>query len=201
MKSFNCRIIIKLFVFLLLCLLCDANIFCKSAGAEDDWALTLYGARLSANSFGETLTFQSEYENSYILALAVSKKVLSFRESLDIELEGQVVKHFKEQNHWEFNVLSVFRWLPFFWDIYIDTSLAIGVGLSYATKNPPIELTYLGPSPKLMGYLMVEFAFCLPDVPKYSFVVRIHHRSGANGLFGNRHDASNAFGFGIKYLF
>ena len=174
--------------------------FCESAHADDDWSLTLYGARLTSNSLGETLTFKSNYENSHLVALAVSKRVYSVRKLINIEIEGQVVKHFGVQDHWEFNGLPVIRWLPFPWDTHIDTSIAAGAGLSYASTPPHIENYGIDSTPRLLGYLMLEFAFSLPQTPKWSFVTRIHHRSGANGLFNGRLDASNAIGFGIKYV-
>ena len=194
-------IIIKNIIYFTLILLCLINISCKSAYAEDDWALTLYGSRLTAGDLSETLNFKAKYEDSYLVALSVSKRVLSFRELIDIEIEGQAVKHFGDQNHWEFNGVPVIRWLPFPWDAFIDTSFAAGAGLSYATETPPIEAIGVDHTPKLLGYLMFEFAFSLPNSPKYLFVARVHHRSGANGLFDGRLDASNAIGFGIKYIF
>jgi len=135
------------------------------------------------------------------LALALSKKVASFREYLDVEIEGQAVRHFGDQDHWEFNGLPVFRWYPMPWDEYIDTNVAIGAGLSYALKTPPIEEIGVCDTPKLLGYLMFELSFPVDRIPCWSFVTRIHHRSGANGLFDNRLDASNAFGFGVRYDF
>jgi hypothetical protein len=120
---------------------------------------------------------------------------------IDIEIEGQVVKHFGDQDHWGFNGLPVIRWLPFPWDDFLNTSFAAGVGLSYATETPKIEEMEREDTAKLLGYLMFEFSFSLPKYPKYLFVARLHHRSGANGLFDDVLDASNAIGFGLKYTF
>lgn len=178
----------------------------KTASAQKDWRLTGYGAMLSPDTLGDTLTFNAQYEDSYIAVLAVAKKVYSFKKApIDIEMEGQVAKHFGEQNHFEVNVVPlVIRWNRFPWDKYVDTSFAAGAGVSYAFEKPDIEEDSVGEdhsSPKLLGYLMCEFAFSLPSKPQWSFVTRVHHRSGANGLFDGRLDASNAVGFGIKYMF
>ena len=40
---------------------------------------------------------------------------------------------------WEFNGLIIARWRLFPWDKYLDTSFAIGDGISYATEVPEIE--------------------------------------------------------------
>jgi len=93
----------KLFLIFLPCVLIIFSYRCESTIASDDWALTLYGAQLSADSLGDTLLCHADYEDSYLLALALSKRIVSFREYLDAEIEGQAVKHFGDQDHWEFN--------------------------------------------------------------------------------------------------
>lgn len=177
----------------------------KETSVQRDWMLTGYGVMLSPDTLGDTLTFNARYEDSYIAVLALAKRMYSFQKfPIDIELEGQVGKHFGEQNHFEFNIVSVFRWKTFPWDKYVDTSFAAGAGLSYALETPEVEEASVGKdhsSPKFLGYLMFEFSFSLPDEPQWCFVARVHHRSGAGGLFDGRLDASNAIGFGIKYIF
>jgi hypothetical protein len=177
---------------------------CLSSSAfahDDDWKLTLYGARLTAASLGDTVTFQATYEDSYLVVLALSRRIYSYKELLGIEVEGQTGKHFGDQDHWEVNIAAVFRWLPFPWDRYVDTSFAAGAGLSYALETPKIEAMGVSDSPQLLGYLMFEIAASLPAVPHWALVARLHHRSGADGLFDGRKDASNAVGLGIRYGF
>lgn len=173
---------------------------CEAANASGDWALTLYGGRLSVENFGPAIIFNASHENSYLLSMALSKRVLSFRDYIDFEIEGQAVKHFREQDHWEFNGVPVIRWLPFPWDKYCDTSLAIGSGLSYASKSPALEDSKK-PAPQLLGYLMYEISLSFREVPHWSLVMRFHHRSGAKGVIGNADDASSTYGYGVKYVF
>ncbi len=178
----------------------------KKAPIHHDWMITGYGAMLSPDTLGDTLTFNAKYEDAYIAVLSLAKRIHSFKKlPVDFEMEGQVGKHFGDQNHFEVNAVPVvFRWKNFPWDTYVDTSVAVGAGVSYAFEKPDIEENSVGKdksSPKLLGYLMLEFAFSLPDKPQWSFVTRVHHRSGANGLFDGRLDASNGIGLGIKYIF
>ena len=174
---------------------------CTNVKAERDWGLTVYGARLTEGDLDDTVVFRADWEDSYFLAVALSRRFYTFRDLLDFELEGQVVKHFDEQDHWEFNALAVSRWLPFPWDEYIDTGLAMGAGLSYATQTPEIEKENHRDTSQFLAYLMFEAAFSLPEVPQWSVVGRIHHRSGAFGLFNGVRGASNAWGAGIRYNF
>jgi hypothetical protein len=48
---------------------------------------------------------------------------------------------------------------------------------------------------------MLEAAFALPAYPQIQVVGRIHHRSGAFGLYRAGNTGSNAVGIGIRYLF
>ena len=169
--------------------------------ADMNWGITVYGARQTDGYLEDLITFNANWENSYLLAVALSRRFYTFRDLLDFEVEGQIVKHFEDQDHWEFNGLLVSRWLPLPWDKYIDTSLAMGAGLSYATETPEIEAKNRGDTSKLLAYLLFESTFALPDFPQWSVVARIHHRSGAGGLFNGVYGASNAVGVGVRYSF
>lgn len=175
--------------------------FCGEAAAEREWAVSLYGARLTNGTLQETVTFQTGFADSDLVVGALSRRIGSFKKYIDFELEGQVAKHFGDQDHWEFNGLVVARWLPFPWDHVIDTSFAMGEGLSYATETPELEARHHDETSQFLDYLMFEFAFSLPSVPEWSLITRIHHRSGAYGLFNGVHGASNAWGVGLRYAF
>lgn len=172
-----------------------------SAKAEMDWAVTVYGAAITDGDLDNTVTFRADFEDSFLMVLAVSRKFYSIGDHLDLEFEAQAAKHFDAQDHMEFNGLGVARWLTFPWDHSIDTSIAAGLGLSYASDTPEIEAQNHKDTSQFLAYLMFETAFCLPEIPQWSLVARIHHRSGAFGLFNGVNGASNALGLGIRYRF
>ena len=176
---------------------------CAKGIADRDWSVTLYGAELLKGNLSDGSLLYSGFEDSYLVALALAKRVASYQDKIDLEVEGQTVKHFGDQNHWEFNGLAAIRWLPLPWDKYIDTSFAAGTGLSYATEIPKVELRRRGEdqAAQLLVYLMLELAFNLPQAENWSLVTRLHHRSGAFGLFSGVTGASNALGVGLKYTF
>lgn len=107
----------------------------------------------------------------------------------------------------EFNAVIVARWLAFPWDDIIDTSIAFGEGISYATKNPPVEIDqhdqFHGrdyPVSKWLNYLLLEYTFSLPKVlPNWSVFYRIHHRSGIYGTINHYQRGSNFVTFGFRY--
>jgi hypothetical protein len=169
--------------------------------AEKDWALTLYFGRLTDAKIDHAATFDFSFENAYFIDLALSRRLYTFRDYFNIEIEGQIAKHFGDQHHWEFNGVAYFRWLPFPWDAYLDTSFAAGAGLSYATSVPEIEEKNHDKATQFLGALMFEFAFSLPRVPQWSLITRLHHRSGAGGFFSGVSGASNSWGIGFRYSF
>lgn len=173
----------------------------ETVEARDDWALTIYLGRMTDSKLARTLAFDFEFEDAGFLDLALSRKCYTFRHYFNIEVEAQVAKHFGDQDHWEFNVVPFFRWLPFPWDAHLDTSFAIGAGLSYATSVPEIEVENYGETARFLGALMFEFEFSLPHFPHWSLITRLHHRSGAGGLFSGVRGASNAWAIGIRYSF
>lgn len=166
-----------------------------------DWGFTLYTARLSEDRLDDTLLFQAALENSQVWVAAISKEKWRPNRHIVVGLEGQLAKHAGPvQHHWEINGLGTLRWVTFPWDRHIDTSAAVGLGLSYATDLPKFEVQDNGTSNQWLAYMLVELTAILPSIPKWQLVVRVHHRSAAFGLFeDNLKSGSNAVGVGIKY--
>lgn len=93
------------------------------------------------------------------------------------------------------------RWANLPWNNYLTTSLALGEGVSYASSVPALEKRYSQNTKRLLNYLMFEATFALPSHPRIQLVARIHHRSGAFGLYGAGNTGSNDIGLGLRYLF
>ncbi len=190
-----------LLLFVLLGLVCP-----HGACAEDPkWFLTFYAGQYSPSDLKDILTGSARFDDSELICLALSRQVLSFwKDRVTGELEGQVAKHFGIQDHFETNGLFLLRWHPFPWDRYLDTSFAVGDGLSYAWGRPEAEVIESDSSTRLLNYLVFELCFdphwSCPN-PPFSFVFRIHHRSGVFGLFNGTHGGSNFLCFGIRYGF
>ena len=96
--------------------------------------------------------------------------------------EAQAVGHFGHQDHFEFNFPVILRYTPNRPFPRRLESAAFGIGLSYATKIPQVEIDRKGASQKSYVYWMAEagFATNLPDAKVY---FRLHHRSDGYGLF------------------
>lgn len=166
------------------------------------YSLSVYGGRMTDNEIDDFTDgfLDLDFEDSYLLTIALARRFATYGELASFEVEGQIVKHFDQQNHWEFNALLTARWEAFFWDKYLDTSFAAGVGPSYATEVPEIEVQRSGESERLQAYMLVELEFELPSHPNIAVITRIHHRSNAFGSVADD-GVSNALAFGFKFRF
>lgn len=83
-------------------------------------------------------------------------------------------------------------------------SPALVVGLSAVTGPTEIErkreIHYDGDA-SFLGFIGPELSFRLRQAPNFELVYQIHHRSGADGTFGNMGEGSNASVLGLRYHF
>ncbi len=106
-----------------------------------------------------------------------------------------------EHTIYEFNPYVEGRWANFPWNHYVNTSFAIGEGISYDTSIPSLERKSSADTKRLLNYLMLEATFALPDHPRLQLVLRLHHRSGMFGVYHAGNTGSNDIGLGIRYMF
>ena len=169
---------------------------------KPEWFVTLYGGPHAQENLGEVLSFQATFpDDTYIAVVALARELWRYQNLVSLETEGQIGKHFGEMEHWEFNGLFTLRWHPFWWDEYVETSFAVGDGLSWATEVPEVEKEDDENGQRLLNYLLLELALGLPEHPQWDLVIRIHHRSGVFGLFGGVYGGANFLCGGIKYSF
>lgn len=173
----------------------------ETACAADDWYVSGYYARLTDADLEDTLSGRFAWEDAHIVVLGLGRRLISLGRYLDFELEGQVGKHLGDQDHFEFNLLLIARWLVFPWNDHLRTTLAVGNGVSYATDIPEVEEKNHSETSRLLDYLMFEFTFGLPQYPQWDLIARLHHRSGAYGLYNGVTGASNALAWGVRYHF
>ena len=166
------------------------------------YSMNLFGGELTSNHWEEFFNpFSSlDFQETYLAGVSLARQVGRLNENLLFEAEGQIVKHFEKQNHWEFNALLSARWGAFPWDKYVNTSVAFGIGPSWATEKPPVEVANEGDTKQYMVYWMIEFAFSPPGNDRWALITRIHHRSEAYGLVAER-GGSNALVGGLKLRF
>jgi hypothetical protein len=168
-----------------------------------DSALTGYVGRITTvNAWHDIVTEPGEVEfaDAYLATLALSYTLDRYRQdALSLEAEGQVVHNFGDQSHWEFNALLGSRWHRFPWNEGLATTMAFGLGLSWATEVPEVEVELETSSEQLLIYWMWEMTFAPPG-SRWAALIRLHHRSKGFGLFADD-GGMNALAAGIRFEF
>ena len=169
------------------------------AKSANPWSITLVGGVYSGSQLLE-IPMRLDLKDSYTFGVSVSKQFAEWTRYMRLEGELQVLKHFGDQDNWEFTGSVNLRWVVFPWNRYVETTAAIGEGLSWATEIPALEKAdpTNSSNSQLLNYILLEVTFAIPESP-WSLVTRIHHRSGVWGLFG--HTGSNVLEAGIRYRF
>lgn len=175
------------------------------------WAAMYYYGVTGKDALGSILVGNFHRWPEHIQSVEVSRTLSpdNFLRKLVNPLVGvvQIAGNFTVRNGsnestiYEFDPYIQFRWANLPWNDYVNTSLAIGEGISYATSVPAIERNYSDRTKRLLNYLMLEATFGIPSYPRLQLVARIHHRSGAFGLYHADNSGSNVLGLGIRYLF
>ena len=83
---------------------------------KPSYALSVYGGQMTDNVIDDFAVgfLDLDFEDSYLVALALARRFATYGELASFEVEGQIVKHFDQQDHWEFNALLIARWEAFF---------------------------------------------------------------------------------------
>jgi hypothetical protein len=173
------------------------NFSADVAGIPDErvqWRATLWGGVMTNNGLGETLTAQNlVFEDSGFLGAGFSR-TLAGGNSIKLEGEIQIFQHAGQQGHLEGTAALSLRW-----EMSPSFSFAIIEGVSYATALPEIEGEKNNQASQFLNYLAFEVEYTYR--PGWAMAGRLHHRSGANGLYGNVDGGSNAYLFGLRHRF
>lgn len=188
--------------FFFFCALVLGGCTSSTAQAGDSpWHLAVYGGKAGEERMLDILTrFNTGFRDAWLVALApgyLHRETERWR----LEWEGQLVRHFGDQDHWEFNAAWLARWMNFPWDHHLDTRAALGLGLSWASEIPGIEPRAKldeGESARLLGYVAIEIELAPPGNDSWSGFVRLHHRSDAFGLFHDQRGGSNFITLGLR---
>jgi hypothetical protein len=153
------------------------------AGHELDTSMwTVFGLK-----HGYRPPWRYNYGDSGIVSGAVSRRVLTFANVIDVEPEIGIGQRFGDMHEEEFWAAIYFRWTAFPWNDTIRTTAAVSTGLNEATDVNAYEHKEAGsksPGSRLLHFLSPEMTFALPDHPEWELLIRLHHRSGGGTLFG-----------------
>jgi len=172
------------------------------ASGWGEWTVFGYGGQWSANNIGSILRGRTKFQSSYVGVAGGSRTLHRFGRHLSLELEANAAFHAGLQRHPEVNTALLVRWHRFPWDRYVNTTVAFGLGPSYAFRTPRVEVHPRRPASRLLVFMPVEITFAPPQRrnPRWELLLRIHHRSGAFGLVSDAR-GSNFVSTGVRYRF
>lgn len=172
-----------------------------ASASDRAFSASLYGGVMTDDNWRQSLSGQAGLVDSHILVGAMGWTFYRPANRLwSLELEANVARHFGIQDHYEFNApVLTLRWDSFPWDKVLDTSLAYGLGPSYATKLPEYERQKSGDTEQFLLFWHIETALGLPG-SNWSTILRLHHRSSGYGMFADK-GGSNILTMGLRYEF
>jgi hypothetical protein len=171
--------------------------------AEPLWSVFAYGGQWTDTRFVHIVfRGRTDFQSSYVWAAGVSRNLFDISRHLGTEAEFNLARNSGLQTHGEMNTAFSLRWKTFPWDRYVKTSLAYGLGISYAFERPPIEEEPERRASRTLIFMPAELTFAPPKEKKspWEVMVRIHHRSGAFGFFKDA-GGSNFVTAGLRYRF
>lgn len=138
----------------------------------------------------------ARYGDNNFVGLMLGYEIPTRHSRWNVGAEVQLNQHFGDHEYLEFVLPATLRyspqkpWLPAF------DSFAFGVGLSYTSDTPKLEIATRGDSQRALVYLSLEAAFSV-GAGEDDLFFRLHHRSDGYGLF-NTDTGSNAFAVGFR---
>lgn len=167
---------------------------------DEDWHLSVFAGQLTFNHFEDVIRPDKlDLADSGLAGVAIGRDWRLADSRWSIGLEAQLVRHFGLQDHWEANLPLILRYHPRRpWPASLD-SFAFGIGPSYATDLPEVEIRNDGATRHSLIYWMIDARFDLPQAGDQLFL-RLHHRSDAFGLL-QPEAGSNAIVLGYRWSF
>jgi hypothetical protein len=145
---------------------------------DGNCAVSVFGGpQLLTHQYDIFVHFKPAWEwrfgNTDLIGGAISRRILTLWDSLDIESEFGVAKRFGNMHAEEAWLVLYFRWTRFPWNQYLRTSIAITSGPSFTVDLP--RNTHKNAT--VLNYFSPQITFALPQYPQYELMVQIHHRS------------------------
>lgn len=172
---------------------------------DRDWSVLFYHGRTARTIFVRLLRFAPpNHYGTSITSIEVDKPLHSlWNQRVRIEFAMNLTRRWQGNHQRDFleaNVFIMVRWMRFPWSRFLETSIALGEGISLAEEVPYIEQVdhrNEGMS-RFLNFLTYEITLSPPKCNRISAVYRLHHRSGMFGLVNGVVGGSNVTAFGLR---
>ena len=206
------RIMARILWAVWICLVSLATVCAQDAASGDDpgkgYSIVAYGGRLTSRTFGKTVfNVPGDLDIGYLYALGLNRHLFNWPRHFSWEGELLLAKHREKhpegsQHYEEYIACILLRYHHFPWNRRLNTTIALGEGLSYTSELSRLETRKTGiETRRLLNYLAFELTVSHPRRPEWSLMYRIHHRSGIFGLMGGLKGVSDYYVLGVRYHF
>ena len=173
------------------------------------WAVTTWAGQMFAANFGDTFVFKGRLRPEVLVGFGLQRRLLDAG-PFALELDANLLGHRADrQPGGPFNQAVPFADTPS--QTFSDLTVGIGgrlwlqpwlniyfvEGVSLLSRNSNYERTFRENYSTFLNYLAFEIEALVS--PSWSAVGRIHHRSGAYGLYSGVSEGSNAYLVGLRY--
>jgi hypothetical protein len=176
-----------------------------------NWALTAWGGQMIDANFGDTFFFKGRWRPEYLGGIGVNKRLVDggpFSLEMDLNLMGHGAY---SQAGGEYNQAVPYAQVP--GQAFGEGTLGLGLriwmqpwlsvflveGVSVLSEVSNYERTFRNRYSQFLNYLAFEVEALVN--PRWSVVGRIHHRSGAYGVYSGVREGSNGYLLGVRYRF
>lgn len=146
---------------------------------------------------------QMSLESDFILSAVYSRALWQRTGSVGLEAEAHLNKHLEHATRFSIDGALLVRVLQTPWQKALNGTFAVGNGLSWASSVPAMESRNLPRSSRLLYHLIFEFSVPVSghsgQSRGYEGALRLHHRSGAFGLFDKTVGGSDYLCLGLRY--
>ena len=133
-----------------------------------------------------------------MLAISYSYRIYTAWQALAFELESTLGKHTERWDLYSIAGAFIVRWLRPPWSSVTPGSFAFGNGMSYATGFLDAETKYIFPNSRPLYHFSLEATASIPGWRGWEGLIRIHHRSGAFGMFDGVVGGSDFICLGLR---
>lgn len=180
--------------------LAAATLWATGTMADPRPSVLVFAGPVSLNDAFEVLTADDlEYANAFVTGVSGGLTWDFPNPRWRFSAEVQLAKYFGSQTSWEVNVVpAMIHYVPKTRLGPLD-SFGFGLGFSYSTEPPEIELARGEDTTREKWYWTLEAAFDTGN-PERDLVLRIHHRSTGFESIGSG-KSTNAVVLGLRQYF
>jgi hypothetical protein len=171
---------------------------------DTPYAIAVFAGEGTERNLSDTIEKLYDFDGSSdrIIGFSGTRELAWFRDQLSIEAELMYAYHYGREEYHEVGAAVYARWHDFPWNNHLRTTFAVGVGPSYTSVYPELEVQDgTNNRSRTLNQFNLEMTFAMPRYPTTSLMMRLQHRSGIFGTIGGVYDASNFLTVGLRQDF